>query len=221
MTVLQLPGSLELLERAERGTALARFIAVDRPTVLLGRRQETSVLNPGLVDRSGWDVLQRITPGGLVYMDPEAICLELALPASHPDFTPDVVAATRWFGRLFVGALGEMGVEAELAPTNSAIPNGPAAQACFASWVRGEVLLQGRKAFGTAQYRRRDGALFQGVGLTEGSHGRVVSVLTDNAGERTRAVAAIDRMSRPVGGVQCEDLARAIRKQVERTGIGF
>ena len=216
---MQLPGSLELLEGAERGLGIARFLAVERPAVLLGRRQQATVLDLRSAGRLGWDILQRITPGGLVYMDRAAICLELVLPASHSDFTPDVVAATRWFGGLFVRALHAIGVKAELAPANSPPAAGLAAQACFASWVRGEVLVEGRKVFGTAQYRRRGGALFQGVGLITGSHGRVAAVLPGEEQARREAAAVIERMSAPVGMPAQGALEDEIRRSVARAGI--
>ena len=154
-------------------------------------------------------------------MDRAAICLEVALPASHPGFTADVAAATRWFGTLFVRALGELGLEAALAAENSQPAEGLAAQACFASWVRGEVLMSSRKVFGTAQYRRRGGALFQGVGLSRGSHARVAAVLAGDSQARRDAVAAIERASVAVQGVPGEELGDAIRRSVSRASIGF
>ena len=220
MSVVQLSRSLQLLERAEAGHAGARFITVERPTALLGRRQDALILDSGAVDRLGWDLLQRLTPGGVVYMDRSAVCLEVALPASHRRFTADVVAATRWFGTLFVRALSHLGLEAALAPTTSPPARGLAAQACFASWVRGEVLVEGRKVFGTAQYRRRGGALFQGVGLSAGSHDAVAAVLAGDDQARSEAAAAIERASAAIERVP-RDLEDAIRHSLTREGLGF
>jgi len=151
----ELPGSEALLQRGERGEAVARFIEVSRPTVLLGRRQDEAAVDASEAARLGWDLRRRISPGGLVYMDASAVCLELALPISHPAFTADVVRASRWFGAILTDALSALGVPGDLAGSNSPPGPGLGGQACFGSWVRGEVLLGGRKVFGTAQYRRR------------------------------------------------------------------
>lgn len=207
----ELAGSEALLERTEAGSANARLISMPRPTVLLGRRQDETVIDQGAVARLGWEVRRRITPGGLVYMDSSAVCLEVALPASHPHFIADVVRAARWFGRLVIAALQSVGIAADLAEANTELGPGLAGQACFGSWVRGEVLLGGRKVFGTAQYRRRSGALFQGVGLTAGSQGQVAAVLAGSPEAKSEAAAAIDRLSASLRGISPDRFRDAIR----------
>ncbi len=199
---------------------MARFLAVTRTTVLLGRRQEALAIDAHDVARLGWDLRRRLTPGGLVYMDVTAVCLELALPASHPEFTGDVLWATRWFGTLVADALRGLGIPVELAASNGPPPSGPVGQACFASWVRGEVLLGARKVFGTAQYRRRSGALFQGVGLTAGSHARIAAVLPAPPAGRAEAAATVDRFSAPLD-VPFDALREAVRTAVAAAEVHF
>ncbi len=220
-TVDELPGSEALLRRGERGKASARFIEVSRPTVLLGRRQDEAAVDATEVARLGWDLRRRITPGGLVYMDASAVCLELALPASHASSTTDVLRATRWFGAILSDALNALGLPGELAVSNSPPGPGLAGQACFGSWVRGEVLLGGCKVFGTAQYRRREGALFQGVALTGGSHGRLAAVLPGSPAARSEAAAAIAQRSASLAGVSRDALLEGIRAALSQLDLAF
>ncbi len=216
----ELPGSEVLLQQGERGEALARFIEVS-PTVLLGRRQDEAAVDASEAARLGWDLRRRITPGGLVYMDASAVCLELALPASHPSSTTDVLRATRWFGTILTDALNALGLPGELAAGNSPPGPGLAGQACFGSWVRGEVLLGGHKVFGTAQYRRRGGALFQGVALTGGSHGRIAAVLPGSPETRAEAAAAIEQRSASLTGVSRDALSGAIREALASMNVAY
>ncbi len=217
----ELPGSEALLQRGERGQALARFIEVSRPTILLGRRQDEAAVDAPKAARLGWDLRRRVTPGGLVYMDSSAVCLELALPASHPAFTTDVLQATKWFGAILADALNTLGLRGELAASNSPPGPGLASQACFGSWVRGEVLLGGRKVFGTAQYRRRSGALFQSVALIGGSHGRIATVLPGSPDARSEAAAAIEQRSVPLTGASRDSLSEAIQAALAHVEVAF
>ena len=186
-------------------------MAVARPAILVGRRQDPAAIDAGELTRLGWELQRRLTPGGAVYMDAGAVCLEVAIPASHPAATPDVVRATRWFGELLAGALRRLGVDAECADTSSAPATGLAAEACFASWVRGEVLVAGRKVFGTAQYRRRGHALFQGVALTQGSHAAVAAVLAGPPPRRAEAAGVIQLHSAALENLNSQALAASIR----------
>jgi len=217
----ELPGSETLMQRGERGQALARFIQVGRPTILLGRRQDEAAVDAPEAARLGWHLQRRVTPGGLVYMDSSAVCPELALPASHPAFTTDVLQATKWFGAILAAALNALGLRGELAASNSSPGPGLASQACFGSWVRGEVLLDGRKVFGTAQYRRRSGALFQGVALIGSSHGRIAAVLPGSPAARSEAAAAIEQRSAPLTGASHEALSEAIQAALARVEVAF
>jgi lipoate-protein ligase A len=62
-------------------------------------------------------------------------------------------------------ALRRLGAQPLLAPASSVLP--PHAGACFAAPVGGEVLLQGRKAVGSAQVRQGDAFLQHGSVLLE------------------------------------------------------
>ncbi|HYM49326.1 MAG TPA: hypothetical protein VET65_02025 [Candidatus Limnocylindrales bacterium] len=207
------------LQQAERGEVTARFIALARPAVLLGRHQDAGVVDDQETARLGWDVRRRLTPGGAVYMDRAAICVEVAVPASHAAASPDVMRATVWFGTLLAGALSAIGVAAVVADAASPPTAGLAAQACFGSWVRGEVLLDGRKVFGTAQYRRRGNALFQAVALSAGSHRQVVVSLAGSPQQRQEAAAAIDARSAVLTGIATSAMRDAIRAALESSSI--
>ncbi len=207
------------IEDAARGEVTAWVVVPTGPAIVLGRHQDAGVLDASAVTSLGWEVLRRPTPGGAAYVDPSAVCVEVTIPASHPQARTDLVLATQWFAELLAAALHALALPAALASDGGEPADGLAAETCFGSWVRGELLLGGRKVFGTAQFRRQDHALFQGVALTSGRHSRIVAALAAPASEREAAALTIERRSEALAGVSPGMLRDSIRAVLEQAGL--
>lgn len=147
-----------LLERAIAGEGpFLRVYSWARPTLSLGYFQkEEEVAEAGAAQRLGVDVVRRFTGGGAILHHHE-VTYSLAVPATHAwaqlgvndsylEMTRPLLQLLR--GRL-VAAKFRGGVEPAVKTAN-----------CFAGSACPDLVVQGRKLFGSAQ-RRREGAVLQ------------------------------------------------------------
>lgn len=130
--------------------------------VVLGSAQPLERVDLGAVDRLGWSVVRRRSGGGLVAVEPGSVAwVEVALPSSHPEWTPDVSRSGSWLGRGWAAALEQVGVGAVVheGPTQR---RSLGAVVCFAGCAPGEVTTpEGGKIVGVSQRRTRAGVRFQ------------------------------------------------------------
>lgn len=158
-----LDGGLRLLDRlADDPVPTLRWYRSTDRVLVLGRGQ------PLPVDRPPVPVLARHSGGGAVLMDPQLLCLDVALPAGHRLLEGDLTAVFARVGRVWHGGLSELGIPGLSMHEGPGTANrrGDArarllAAVCFATVGPGEVLAGGRKLVGLAQRRRRPGALVQ------------------------------------------------------------
>jgi lipoate-protein ligase A len=148
----------DLLRRAVAGQGpLLRTYAWARPTLSLGYFQALDqVAERGAAERLGVDVVRRFTGGGAILHHQE-LTFALALPASHPWAALDVSAGYLEITRPLLGILRRLGVDASFRGGSG--PERKAAN-CFAGAACPDIVVQGRKLFGSAQ-RRSGGALVQ------------------------------------------------------------
>jgi lipoate-protein ligase A len=81
----------------EAGPTL-RWYGFSRPALVLGVSQDKGVVDLERCGRRGVDVTQRSSGGTVVLADQDALSLDMALPATHPLASGDVVEAYRWIG---------------------------------------------------------------------------------------------------------------------------
>ncbi len=146
-----------LMERARRtGESVLRVYEWASPVLSLGRNQRArDVYDDAELARRGVGVVRRPTGGRALLHDRE-ITYSVTAPAS----ATEPLAET--YGRinaLLLDSLASLGVPAMLAiPTARA--RLPTATPCFAEPAKGEIVVNGRKLAGSAQWRN-DGALLQ------------------------------------------------------------
>lgn len=149
---------LALLDRAVAGQGpFLRVYAWERPTLSLGYFQkEEQVLEAGAAARLGVDVVRRFTGGGAILHHLE-VTFAVAVPAAHPWASLDVNGSYLEITRPLLSLLQARRVNARYrggdAPTVKA-------QNCFAGSACPDLVVKGRKLFGSAQ-RRREGAILQ------------------------------------------------------------
>ena len=118
------------------------------------------------------DIVRRWTGGGIVFHGDD-LTYSLVIPANHSVFARQAMAIYETIHRAIKTALGTTGQRAELAPVaavydrQNQADSGVAArcyskESCFASPVRADLLVNGRKVAGAAQRRTRWGLLQQG-----------------------------------------------------------
>jgi lipoate-protein ligase A len=141
------------------------------PALVLGNGQKPAIVNLTACHAAGMHVYRRTSGGAAVLANDDLLSLDLALPASHPLATTDVVEAYRWVGECWEEALHRVGAtKAVTLPTEEVRGLPPLAKddvlrlACFGTLSPWEVVIGKRKLVGLCQIRRRPGALFQ-VGL--------------------------------------------------------
>jgi lipoate-protein ligase A len=144
----------QLLERAIAGEGpLLRIYGWARPTLSLGYFQK---LEDVAADTAGIDVVSRFTGGGAILHDRE-LTFAIALPPAHPWARLGVNESYLEITRPLLDLLKAAGVPASFRGGDS--PESKAAN-CFAGSACPDVVVKGRKLFGSAQ-RRRNGAVLQ------------------------------------------------------------
>ena len=141
-------------------------VRITRKAVVLGSRQDESLLNGELCSRDGIEVVRRRSGGGIVFLAPsEHVWLDVVVPRGDVLWSDDVAQASWWLGDVWVktlNALGENHVSVHHESLNS---DAWGDLLCFAGVGPGEVVRRDEeslsKLVGISQRRTRDYARFQ------------------------------------------------------------
>ena len=130
------------------------------------------------------DIVRRWTGGGIVFHGDD-LTYSIVIPANDSVFVASSMSIYEEIHRAVSKALSSSGENAQLAAEES--PS--SSESCFASPVRADVLVNGRKVAGAAQRRTRRGLLQQGsiqqVDLAEDFAQRFSCELSANCNRRT------------------------------------
>lgn len=136
---------------------------VDRPTVVIGSTQPSEVVAPGSLP-----VVRRRSGGGAVLVGPgDPLWVDLWVPREDELWQPDVGRAAWWVGEWWSAALGALGLAGLEVHRGGLVARRWSPLVCFAGVGPGEVLSDGRKLVGVAQWRGREGALFHSAAYLE------------------------------------------------------
>jgi lipoate---protein ligase len=167
-------------------------LEVDRPALVLGSTQPAADVDGEALRAAGVELVRRHSGGGAVLLVPgESLWVEAVLPRGDPLWDEDVGRSFGWLGRVWVEALADLGVDAR-AHAGPLSCTAWSRRVCFGGVGSGEVTVEGRKAVGIAQRRRRPGARFQCALLRRWSAGEVVALLALPPEERAQAAADLD-----------------------------
>ncbi len=139
---------------------------VGEPTVVLGSTQSISVVDADHALRRGVTVVRRRSGGGAVLLLPgEQVWADLWVPRTDPLWSAEprasALVAGEWWARALRASHGGGGSELLAVHRGASVPAPGSDVVCFAGVGPGEVLAEGRKLVGLAQWRSREGALFQ------------------------------------------------------------
>src|SRR6478672_396632 len=181
-----------LMSRArETGEFTLRVYSWASPTLSLGRNQSARrVYDLDRIRARGMRVVRRPT-GGRAILHHREITYSVTAPTADAG---DLRESYERINRVLVSGLERLGVRTEIAaPAGRAMPPGPAP--CFDTPSAGELVVEGKKLAGSAQWRS-DGALLQ--------HGSILveddqSTLAELSAEPQRAIPAPATLSETLG----------------------
>lgn len=170
---------LALADLARRtGESYARVYSWRTPTVSFGRHQRTlGIYAPSLIAADGYDVVRRPT-GGRAILHAREITYAFAMP----DAGDSIRARHTHLTGLVAAALGTLGVATSAAPRRARFES-PGVAPCFDEPAEGELIADGAKLVGSAQWRA-DGVVLQ--------HGSIL--LDDDQARLTRYLLVAARV---------------------------
>jgi lipoate-protein ligase A len=163
-----------LMARARRtGETVLRVYAWSAPTLSLGRNQRAAGLyHLAALEQRGISVVRRPT-GGRALIHHREVTYSVTAPTTVEESARSTYAA---INALLVAALTSLGVRASLA-TPAEPARAPTSLPCFVEPAAGELVLDGRKLAGSAQWRD-DGALLQHGSILVDDDQSALSLLT-------------------------------------------
>jgi lipoate-protein ligase A len=165
-----------LLERARASReAVFRVYTWAEPTLSLGRTQRArGIYSAGRARARGVSVVRRPT-GGRALLHHREITYSVTAPLAGDASLRESYAR---INRLLVGGLQRLGVGVEIAmPAERSLP--PSASPCFERPAAGELVIDGRKLVGSAQWRDEGAMLQHGSILVEDDQPLVAELAAD------------------------------------------
>jgi hypothetical protein len=146
--------------------------------------------------------------------------MDFWVPRGDPLWDDDVVLSTRWLGKLWVRALGLLGVEGLQVHEGRSVETEWSGSVCFAGLGPGEVSVAGAKLVGICQRRTRAGARFFTMSTLSWDPSVVVRLLCLDEGAEKRATSDLlcvaTGLSEVVGARDRALEGRSVVEAVER-----
>ncbi len=173
--------------------------------VSLGYHQSVEEIDEPRCRADGIEVVRRPT-GGRAVLHAEELTYCVTVPADHPWYGEPVQTVYRRINEALCAGLRRLAPD--LSTTSAATGAYARNPACFATSVRYEIALQGRKLVGSAQRRLPGGLLQHGSILLGPAHRRLHRYLRIRAGDPgAHAISMAEALGRPVG---FDEAARAV-----------
>jgi lipoate-protein ligase A len=164
---------------AETGQSTCRVYRWDPSTLSLGYHQDPATIDWEYCDRQGITVTRRPTGGGAIYHDSHGD-ISYAITAPAADLPGDLMDSYELLCEALLAALEGLGIDADFADEERSAIYEPA---CYLRAVHPahDVVVDGRKISGNAQYRQRDAVVQHGSLTFEATTERHLACFTDHA----------------------------------------
>lgn len=140
------------------------------PAIVLGSRQDPTILDRVACDRAGLEIVRRRSGGGVVVLRPgEIVWIDALIPVDDGDVPDDVRGSMIWAGERWRAALTPLVGRGMVVHRGGMVDTEWSDLVCFAGVGPGEVLLGGRKLVGLSQRRTRRGIRIQGLVHRDGA----------------------------------------------------
>jgi len=141
-------------------------VHITQKAMVLGSRQDESLLNAELCNRDEIEIVRRRSGGGIVFLAPgEHVWLDVVIPRGDVLWNDDVAKASWWLGDVWVQTLNALGENNVSVHHESLSSDAWGDLLCFAGVGPGEVARQSAESLskfvGISQRRTRDYARFQ------------------------------------------------------------
>ena len=141
-------------------------VHITQKAMVLGSRQDESLLNGEQCSRDGIEVVRRRSGGGIVFLaSGEHVWLDVVVPRGDVLWSDDVAQASWWLGDVWVQTLNALGENNVSVHHESLSSDAWGDLLCFAGVGPGEVVRRDHeslsKLVGISQRRTRDYARFQ------------------------------------------------------------
>lgn len=169
--------------------------ASDRALVL-GSTQDDLLVSRPAAEAAGVELLRRRSGGGAVLVLPsDPIWVDLWVPHGDALFDEDVSRAPGWVGESWAAALADLGAALLRVHSGALVPGAWSDLVCFAGVGPGEVLAEGRKVVGVAQWRSRQGSLFHSAAYRRWDPVPLVGLLDVPPARREAMASALRRVA--------------------------
>jgi lipoate-protein ligase A len=176
-----------LTRAAHTGESVFSVYTWSRPTVSFGRNQPAlDAYDRDRIGSLGLDVVRRPT-GGRAILHHREVTYSVTAPLAE---WPSLRDTYKRINAILQHALGTLGVAAEAAIPAGRAP-GPSILPCFESPTQGELVANGAKLVGSAQWRNESSLLQHGSILVDDDQSSLLDVVSDDSRE------SIGPLSRP------------------------
>lgn len=178
---------MALMDRArETGESVFSVYCWERPTLSLGRNQAArGRYDMGEIERRGLGIVRRPT-GGRALLHHHEVTYSVTAPIAEGDSLRDSYAS---INRILLDGLVRLGVSAREAKPVEPTP-APDDRPCFATPAEGELVANGSKLVGSAQFRDNGALLQHGSILVEDDQPLIAGLLTSPSGANEAPPAA-------------------------------
>lgn len=155
---------------------------ITRPALVLGSRQEPSIVDQATCAARGIDVVVRRSGGGVMLLVPgEHLWVDVVIGAHDPLWTSDVQRSMDWLGDVWGRTLADFVTTETIVASGGLVADDLGQLVCFAGRGPGEVTAPDgvTKYVGISQRRTRDHARFQCTVYTQWTASALLDVLAE------------------------------------------
>ncbi|MGD8813642.1 MAG: biotin/lipoate A/B protein ligase family protein [Anaerolineales bacterium] len=175
-----------------------RLYAWEPPCLSLGYAQSYADVDHARLKKKGWDLVRRPS-GGRAILHTDELTYALIAPNHHRDFKGGVLGSYRHFSQGLVKTLVLLGLKPEMQVVGLNQDEWQHSPVCFQIPSIYEITVQGKKLVGSAQVRRRNGALQHGTLPLTGDITRICQVMIfANQDERREAMVKLNQTASTV-----------------------